>query len=76
MYVDFFLHMPIPFYLFLFSFLPLFFRFLSTRDTSFENVTAAVLSYNISHLYENTGKLRKTSVPNSRSFNDASRTHS
>ena len=34
--------------------------FLITRVTPHENVTAAILSYAVSHLHEGTGKLRKT----------------
>ena len=34
--------------------------FLTTRVTPHENVTAAILSYAVSHLHEGTGKLRKT----------------
>ena len=34
--------------------------FLTARVTTHENVTAAILSYAVSHLHEGTGKLRKT----------------
>ena len=34
--------------------------FLTARVTPHENVTAAILSYAVSHLHEGTGKLRKT----------------
>ena len=43
------------------NFLPFFllFRFLSARGPRHDNVTAAILSYVVSHLHEGTGKLRK-----------------
>ena len=34
--------------------------FFTARVTPHENVTAAILSYALSHLHEGTGKLRKT----------------
>ena len=34
--------------------------FFTARVTPHENVTAAILSYAVSHLHEGTGKLRKT----------------
>ena len=37
-----------------------FLHFLPTRVPPLENVTAAILSYAVSHLHEDTGKLRKT----------------
>ena len=56
-------HSPYPF--FLSSFLPVsaFFNFFPARGpppSPLENVTAAILSYAVSHLHEDTGKLRKT----------------
>ena len=43
----------------LFPFSP-FFHFLPARGPPLENVTAAILSYAVSHLHEGTGKLRRT----------------
>ena len=39
---------------------PLVISFFTARVTPHENVTAAMLSYAVSHLHEGTGKLRKT----------------
>ena len=52
---------PHPLFL-LFPFFPFppFFCLLPARGSSLENVTAAILSYAVSHLHEGTEKLRKT----------------
>ena len=55
------LHIPHLFPLsFAFPFLSPVTSFFPARVTPHENVTAAILSYAVSHLHEGTGKLRKT----------------